>query len=383
MANTHPYRYTQPYYDGHSTCECGYYSDDCDCCYSDGYDSDEYEIVPRRGLTSRPRQGTLHRVAEEEDIELTHRPGGCHDGGRCEEYQHQIFSRGRRDMGLRAQGLSNREIFRILFDGPAGPRRGGMDREEGELRVHRRRATGDMPDGGCVGPAQSGLIDAAAQAGVPRFAPAESEGSAALRAQPDALDRGNRNTLERLRSYQMMGRRRFAPAEFEGPAALRPQPDALNRGNWNALQRLGSYQMMAIQMMGRRHAAGGWNTFAGSMGERGPRMEEAELNEDEEPGNRGMGGSRGGINRGGRGMRGGRGGRGSGAARGGMGSMGGDIGDMDGMDGPSSGIGGRGGRGDPGRRGSRGGMAGSSAGTGGRGRGGASMRPEVEDDEGH
>ncbi|KAL8802136.1 MAG: hypothetical protein Q9182_004002 [Xanthomendoza sp. 2 TL-2023] len=55
------------------------------------------------------------------------------------------------------------------------------------------------------GPAQIGLIDAAAQAGVRRFAPAEFEGPAALRPHPDALDRGKRNALERLRYYQTRG----------------------------------------------------------------------------------------------------------------------------------------------------------------------------------
>lgn len=48
------------------------------------------------------------------------------------------------------------------------------------------------------GPAQIALIDAAAQANVRRFAPAEFEGQAALRPQPDALDRGKRAALDRL-----------------------------------------------------------------------------------------------------------------------------------------------------------------------------------------
>lgn len=55
------------------------------------------------------------------------------------------------------------------------------------------------------GPSQINLIDAAAQAGVRRFAPAEFEGPAALRPQPDALDRGKRTALERLRYYQSRG----------------------------------------------------------------------------------------------------------------------------------------------------------------------------------
>ncbi|KAL8897532.1 MAG: hypothetical protein Q9192_002524 [Flavoplaca navasiana] len=55
------------------------------------------------------------------------------------------------------------------------------------------------------GPAQIALIDAAAQAGVRRFAPAEFEGPAALRPQTDALDRGKRAALERLRYYQTRG----------------------------------------------------------------------------------------------------------------------------------------------------------------------------------
>ncbi|KAL8673799.1 MAG: hypothetical protein Q9168_001764 [Polycauliona sp. 1 TL-2023] len=55
------------------------------------------------------------------------------------------------------------------------------------------------------GPAQIALIDAAAQAGVRRFAPAEFEGPAALRPQQDALDRGKRAALERLRYYQTRG----------------------------------------------------------------------------------------------------------------------------------------------------------------------------------
>ncbi|KAL9604008.1 MAG: hypothetical protein Q9219_000770 [cf. Caloplaca sp. 3 TL-2023] len=50
------------------------------------------------------------------------------------------------------------------------------------------------------------LIDAAAQAGVRRFAPAEFEGSVAQRPhQPDALDRGKHAALERLRYYQTRG----------------------------------------------------------------------------------------------------------------------------------------------------------------------------------
>lgn len=55
------------------------------------------------------------------------------------------------------------------------------------------------------GPAQLALIDAAAQAGVRRFAPAEFEGPAALRPQSDALDRGKRSALERLRYYETRG----------------------------------------------------------------------------------------------------------------------------------------------------------------------------------
>lgn len=52
------------------------------------------------------------------------------------------------------------------------------------------------------GPAQIALIDAAAQASVRRFAPAEFEGQAALRPQqPDALDRGKSAALDRLRHY--------------------------------------------------------------------------------------------------------------------------------------------------------------------------------------
>ena len=55
------------------------------------------------------------------------------------------------------------------------------------------------------GPAQITLIDAAARAGVRRFAPAEFEGPAVLRPQSDALDRGKRAALERLRYYQTRG----------------------------------------------------------------------------------------------------------------------------------------------------------------------------------
>ncbi|KAL8933091.1 MAG: hypothetical protein Q9216_006530 [Gyalolechia sp. 2 TL-2023] len=55
------------------------------------------------------------------------------------------------------------------------------------------------------GSPQIALIDAAAQAGVRRFAPAEFEGPAAQRPQPDALDRGKREALERLRYYQTRG----------------------------------------------------------------------------------------------------------------------------------------------------------------------------------
>ncbi|KAI4108541.1 MAG: hypothetical protein L6R37_000977 [Teloschistes peruensis] len=52
------------------------------------------------------------------------------------------------------------------------------------------------------GSAQIALIDAAARAGVRRFAPAEFEGQAALRPATDALDRGKRSALERLRYHQ-------------------------------------------------------------------------------------------------------------------------------------------------------------------------------------
>ena len=55
------------------------------------------------------------------------------------------------------------------------------------------------------GAAQISLIDAAAQAGVRRFAPAEFEGPSSLRPQQDALDRGKRAALERLRHYQSRG----------------------------------------------------------------------------------------------------------------------------------------------------------------------------------
>lgn len=55
------------------------------------------------------------------------------------------------------------------------------------------------------GPAQIALIDAAAEAGIRRFAPAEFEGQAALRPQPDALDRGKRAALDRLQQYQTRG----------------------------------------------------------------------------------------------------------------------------------------------------------------------------------
>lgn len=52
------------------------------------------------------------------------------------------------------------------------------------------------------GSAQIALIDAAARAGVRRFAPAEFEGQAALRPATDALDRGKRSALERLKYHQ-------------------------------------------------------------------------------------------------------------------------------------------------------------------------------------
>ncbi|KAL8913776.1 MAG: hypothetical protein Q9171_001510 [Xanthocarpia ochracea] len=55
------------------------------------------------------------------------------------------------------------------------------------------------------GAAQLALIDAAAQASVRRFAPAEFEGPTALRPHPDALDRGKRAALERLQYYQTRG----------------------------------------------------------------------------------------------------------------------------------------------------------------------------------
>ncbi|KAL8947061.1 MAG: hypothetical protein Q9222_006620 [Ikaeria aurantiellina] len=75
---------------------------------------------------------------------------------------------------------------------------------------HRQDLTFKLAGVGTVisvvsGPAQIALIDAAAQAGVRRFAPAEFEGQSALRPQSDALDRGKRTALERLRYYQARG----------------------------------------------------------------------------------------------------------------------------------------------------------------------------------
>lgn len=55
------------------------------------------------------------------------------------------------------------------------------------------------------GNAQLALIDAAVQAHVRRFAPAEFEGLPSLRPIPDALDRGRRAALERLQQYQARG----------------------------------------------------------------------------------------------------------------------------------------------------------------------------------
>ncbi|KAL8825448.1 MAG: hypothetical protein Q9170_007784 [Blastenia crenularia] len=55
------------------------------------------------------------------------------------------------------------------------------------------------------GPAQIALMDAAAQAGVRRFAPAEFEGPAGQRPQSDALDRGKHAALQRLQYYQTRG----------------------------------------------------------------------------------------------------------------------------------------------------------------------------------
>ena len=53
------------------------------------------------------------------------------------------------------------------------------------------------------GNAQLALIDAAVQANVRRFAPAEFEGLPSRRPIPDALDRGRRAALERLQQYQV------------------------------------------------------------------------------------------------------------------------------------------------------------------------------------
>ncbi|KAL9608581.1 MAG: hypothetical protein Q9167_006601 [Letrouitia subvulpina] len=56
------------------------------------------------------------------------------------------------------------------------------------------------------GPPQRVLIDAAAQAGVRRFAPSEFEGAPSRRPQgADALDRGKQAALERLRHHQPRG----------------------------------------------------------------------------------------------------------------------------------------------------------------------------------
>ena len=55
------------------------------------------------------------------------------------------------------------------------------------------------------GNAQLSLIDAAMQAHVRRFAPAEFEGLPSLRPIPDALDRGRRAALERLQQCQAHG----------------------------------------------------------------------------------------------------------------------------------------------------------------------------------
>lgn len=55
------------------------------------------------------------------------------------------------------------------------------------------------------GNAQLALIDAALQAHVRRFAPAEFEGLPSLRPVPDPLDRGRRAALERLQQHQARG----------------------------------------------------------------------------------------------------------------------------------------------------------------------------------
>lgn len=55
------------------------------------------------------------------------------------------------------------------------------------------------------GPSQLALIDAAMEARVRRFAPAEFEGLPSLRPMQDALDRGKRGALERLHHYSAAG----------------------------------------------------------------------------------------------------------------------------------------------------------------------------------
>lgn len=55
------------------------------------------------------------------------------------------------------------------------------------------------------GTSQLALIDAAAEAGVRRFTPAEFEGLPSLRPPQDALDRGRRRALERLHQNQRHG----------------------------------------------------------------------------------------------------------------------------------------------------------------------------------
>ena len=55
------------------------------------------------------------------------------------------------------------------------------------------------------GASQLALIDAAAQAGVRRFAPSEFEGLPSLRPEQDPLDRGKRAALQRLHQYQAHG----------------------------------------------------------------------------------------------------------------------------------------------------------------------------------
>ncbi|KAL8995923.1 MAG: hypothetical protein Q9169_004459 [Polycauliona sp. 2 TL-2023] len=65
--------------------------------------------------------GTVHRAAQAEKMDLSHIPGGCYSGGRCEQHQREILYEELRQRGVSArEGWNTRQLLRLSHGLPHG-----------------------------------------------------------------------------------------------------------------------------------------------------------------------------------------------------------------------------------------------------------------------